>query len=348
MKFALHIISGTIKTLIGMFILFIIVAWALEFRPQDFENLEISSPQTISIPQSDTISILSWNIGYCGLGEDMDFFMDGGTQTRASHETTQQNLEAIITTLEEIDADIVLLQEVDIKSTRSYYIDQKEAITTAFSDYYSFFAYNFKTFFVPIPIEDPVGRAYAGLLTLSKFEPTDAIRMQYPVSDKWPARIFNLKRAAAICQVEISGQEVAIANTHNSAYDNGTARQEENEALSQLLYSQQYKSTKSIVGGDWNQIPPNYTLDQRAAADPYYIPIAVAADYMSSTHEWVADTSRASMRYLDKPLVGDGSDKMAITDFFLVPKDVQIISIEAIDCGFENSDHQPVLLKLVL
>lgn len=344
MKRTLKVIFGAI---FAAPILFFSAIYILEFRPAELEVLEVFAPRNIPETKSDTISILNWNIGYCGLGSEMDFFLDGGQLTRDSREATQQNLFAVIEALKEIDADIVLLQEVNRRSKRSYNIDQKEAITAELSDYYNFFAYNFKTFFIPIPLREPLGRAEAGLLTLSKFEPQNARRMQYPVSGSFPSRSLDLKRAATICEVEIDGQRVAIANTHNSAYDNGLARQNENAALENLLGGEPYASIKSLVGGDWNQIPFGYELAKNAASDPYYRPIEVGADYMAATHRWAADTSRPSMRYLDRPLMNDGSDKFAITDFFLVPKNAQVVSVETLDRGFENSDHQPVLLKIV-
>lgn len=40
----------------------------------------------------DTVTCTSWNIGYCGLGANMDFFYDGGNQVRTSEEKTEKNL----------------------------------------------------------------------------------------------------------------------------------------------------------------------------------------------------------------------------------------------------------------
>lgn len=326
--------------------IFLGLSLALEFRPANIEELETIAPAKLTTHSEDsTLTILAWNIGYCGLDKDMDFFFDGGTRTRTSKQQTEHNLEQIISTIKDIDADIVLLQEVDTRASRSYKINQKQAITSALEEYYSSFAYNFKTFFVPKPIANPLGRVEAGLLTLSKAKPLEAQRLQYPVSDKLPLRMFNLKRAALISKIEIGKDTIIIVNTHNSAYDNGTARRQENAALEELLKT---KTHSSIVGGDWNQIPPSYTLSPLAASDPNYTPISVNPSFMSNSHAWAADLSVESLRYLDKAYKADGNDKTAITDFFLVPKSAEVISIKTLDYGFENSDHNPVLLTIKL
>lgn len=348
MKRLARLILLVAATVLCALAIFVLMAYVLEFRPKDIEAVDVLEAQRASVVQrSDTVSVLCWNIGYCGLGRDMDFFLDGGTKTRTSKDATLENLEAIIQNIKTLDVDIVLLQEVDIKSRRSYRINQREALLHALQGYNSAFAFNFKSFFVPIPLNNPLGSAQAGLMILSKFDMSRAQRVQYPVSEKFPSRSFNLKRALLSCVVDINGRDVIIANTHNSAYDDGLSRKKENDALAELFLSADYSEHPSIIAGDWNQLPPNYKLSDLAASDTNYRPIEVAPDFLIDTHHWVADTSRASMRYLDKPFRVDGSDKLAITDFFLVSNDLHVLSVETLDLGFENSDHQPVLMKVV-
>lgn len=51
---------------------------ATEYRPDDVEYI---SANTLGEPESigDTVRLVTWNVGYCGLGENEDFVMDGGT-----------------------------------------------------------------------------------------------------------------------------------------------------------------------------------------------------------------------------------------------------------------------------
>ena len=61
---------------------------------------------------------------------------------------------------------------------------------------------------------------------------------------------FNLK----------NGKQLIVINTHNSAYDGGELKKKEMAYFKQYIVERICKG--NYVGwGDWNQIPPGYTLD---------------------------------------------------------------------------------------
>lgn len=93
--------------------LFIAVSWAVEYRPGERETT-ICCPEGEIVPLPDTLTILSWNIGYAGLGDNMDFFYDGGRRVRDSRERTARNLKEIVETISRVNPDLALLQEVDL------------------------------------------------------------------------------------------------------------------------------------------------------------------------------------------------------------------------------------------
>ena len=62
---------------------------------------------------SDTLELLTWNIGYAGLGEEADFVADGGRHWRTGSRTTvERNLAAIVERLRAEEPDVLLLQEL--------------------------------------------------------------------------------------------------------------------------------------------------------------------------------------------------------------------------------------------
>ena len=63
---------------------------------------------------TDSLKIVTWNIGYGGLGGNMDFFYDGGTRIRDTKARSLENLKGILAEMKALDADIYLLQEVEI------------------------------------------------------------------------------------------------------------------------------------------------------------------------------------------------------------------------------------------
>ena len=108
---------------IGIILLAIVVLVALFFgyltitqlNPETEQaTLQTENAATKTITAGEPITVLSWNIGYAALGEESDFFMDGGQQTRPeSSAVVEKNLAGIVETVLEQNADFTILQEVD-------------------------------------------------------------------------------------------------------------------------------------------------------------------------------------------------------------------------------------------
>ncbi len=104
-------VAATALAAAGVLLLFFAVSRIAEFRPSAVETTVFDTAAPDPLP--DTITLLSWNIGYAGLGDDMDFFYDGGRKVRGERRRTEKNLMEIIAALQSAGADIILLQEVD-------------------------------------------------------------------------------------------------------------------------------------------------------------------------------------------------------------------------------------------
>lgn len=106
----------------------LLFAWLTitEYRPDPVTELDVvSSEEGSLIPSDRELSIMSWNIGYAGLGEDSDFFMDGGTGVQsADKEQVLEYLGGVEDVLDDMWPDLIMLQEVDVDSTRTYHIDE--------------------------------------------------------------------------------------------------------------------------------------------------------------------------------------------------------------------------------
>lgn len=250
--------------------LFIAVSWAVEYRPGERETT-ICCPEGEIVPLPDTLTILSWNIGYAGLGDNMDFFYDGGRRVRDSRERTARNLKEIVETISRVNPDIALLQEVDLDSRRSYRIREVDTLRAAFPGYTLAFAYNYKVCWVPVPLRAPLGRVQAGVVTLSRYAPVSTVRYGYPSAFGFPVRLFNLKRCLLEAEfVTRGGDTVWIGNTHNTAYDTGGMRSDEMRFLGELLRAASLRGVRSVTGGDWNQYPPGYEPFRGRAVEPLF------------------------------------------------------------------------------
>ena len=149
-------------------IIFVGVLTITEYKPDDSESLEVTSGSTfgknttgsdkLSPSVGDSISIVTWNLGYGSLGANADFFMDGGDSVYTSTaKQVNDNMEAITSELNSLAADIFLLQEVDERSSRSHKINEADILREKLPSYTSSYAYNYKTLMVPYPLP-PIGR----------------------------------------------------------------------------------------------------------------------------------------------------------------------------------------------
>ncbi len=326
-----------------------------DYRPAPLENVELICAGTDSIKTGayaisleDTLSFYTWNIGYGGLGAEQDFFFDGGKMVRPSKELNQKYMNEIMANIQSMDSvDFMLFQEVDKSSKRSYFQDQVKAIIEACPRYCSGYATNYKSQFVPQPVSNPYGRCFGGILTLSRINyPAKASRFALAPDASWPTGLFMLKRCYMEFRYPLSnGKELVVINQHLSAYDDGTVKQRQLDTLKMKLLSEYEKGNYVIVGGDWNTYPPGYTSNLREKGKDGIVEKSMDANYPAAGWKYVYDGSIGSNRKLYEPYIKGKTDEVVI-DYFLLSPNVYSISVQTVDLGFENSDHQPVYMKV--
>ncbi len=330
-----------------MYLLFTLILlfgylFVTEWKPQTVECESFNSSE-VALP--DTIVVVSWNIGYGGLDEQMDFFYDGGKNTRTTESRTRENLNIILKRLKALNnADFILLQEVDFDSKRSYYIDEYDFFTQSLSEEYPYAtrALNYSSKFVPIPLSDPMGRVNSGLVTLSKYGFARAVRYQYPTEVGLPNRFFDLKRAMLSVGVALEGGDTLwVNNTHNTAFDSGDMRSREVAYIGDIVERQSI----SITAGDWNSTPPGYEATREALENDYFSPHPLSREDLPRRVE-IAVGATESVRYLDRPYVKNESTT-TLVDFGIFTCDFELKNCEVLDLGFKNSDHNPVIITLL-
>ncbi|MBE0649927.1 MAG: hypothetical protein IH595_03700, partial [Bacteroidales bacterium] len=85
-KYILITIAGIFALAFFTCLVFFLVSMLTEFKPGPQEALIPRGNPKGKIVQDSIISILSWNIGYAGMGAETDFFYDGGKMVRPSRE----------------------------------------------------------------------------------------------------------------------------------------------------------------------------------------------------------------------------------------------------------------------
>lgn len=320
-----------------------------EYHPDTTETLKIDNNQ-IHKPDSGQISILTWNIGYGGLGKEMDFFYEGGKLVRPTEEQSEKYIQGISQFLGIHDAvDIMLLQEVDFKSKRSYKANELIILQEKLPAYGSDYAANYKSAFVPVPFSEPMGKVFSGLVVFSKFEIEDANRIATPGSHAWPKRLFTLKRCFTVSRIPIDNSEkqLVVINVHNSAFvDEEEFRKAELELLRENLLKEFEAGNYVIAGGDWNQNPPDFDKEQiKKYKSRENWPIE--NDYLPADWTWSWDPSLPTNRDVKTPFELQ-TTQCTILDYFVTSPNIDVVNIQTIDLDFEYSDHQPVIINLKL
>ncbi|HNX06506.1 MAG TPA: hypothetical protein PKL96_02875, partial [Bacteroidales bacterium] len=96
-----------------------------DYQPLPVEETMIYNRKPTRLIDSVPLTFISWNIGYCGLSKEMDFFYDGGSMVRPDKNMLQKNLNGVFDFLSTNDSvDFLLIQEIDSSSRRSYYTNQ--------------------------------------------------------------------------------------------------------------------------------------------------------------------------------------------------------------------------------
>ena len=323
---------------------------ATEFRPEPVESLDFltHSDEAATIPNDTELKILSWNVGYAGLGKDSDFFMDGGKDARSADQATvQEYLAGISGVINGWEYDFVMLQEVDTDSSRTYGINEAKALAFGTSS----FAFNYSCPFVPVPVP-PLGKVNSGLLSCSAYEVSEAERLSLPCPFSWPLRIANLKRCLMVSYlpIENSDKQLVLVNLHLEAYDDGEGKIAQTNQLREFINSEYQKGNYVIAGGDFNQtFPGSLEVYPMLKAD-FWTPGVLDDSLLPEGWRFAYDTAAPSCRLLNQPY--DPSDventQYYVIDGFILSPNVELNEVHTLDLAFEDSDHNPVELSVTL
>lgn len=332
----------------GMYTISIITyASITDWIPRERIPLISKSPKTIVAPL--TFKLLTWNLGFGGLGEETDFFYDGGKTVIQKEKICRKNIDGAKSFLKaNTDIDFILLQEVDSCSRRNHRINMVEEIEANMPEYSSAYALNYNVDFVPVPHGNPLGETRSGLLSLSKYATVNVERVAFDTQFEWPRQLFFLDRCVIKQTIPLeNGKKLILMNTHCSAYDvKGDFVAAEIQKMVDLGEIESKKGNYVIIGGDWNQIPPDYT-PLKPNSETNYNEFKLTNEQIPNGWKWVADVTIPTNRKLDIPYQ-KGVSYTSVIDHYLVSKNVRVKNIAVQNLNFQFSDHQPVLLEVEL
>ena len=350
MKKLLKFIGGVLLLVVLLAAAFIGYLTVTEYRPDKVEPLTVENAAD-KVFDKDSFTVLTFNAGYCALGKDSDFFMDGGTQVRPdSARTVEESFQWLCEFLNDTAPDFTLLQEIDSGSTRSYGIDEMTGLYETL-DTSASYAYNYKCDFVPYPWP-PIGKVRSGLMTTTDYKVSEASRVSLPCPFSWPVSAANLKRCLLVSRVPIddTDKELVLVNLHLEAYDDGEGKAAQTSQLLTLLNNEYARGNYVIAGGDFNQSFPDAEFSYPNTHPENYLPGSLNEKDLKDGWRYAWDTSAPTCRLLNQPYDPTDTEgtQYYVIDGFLVSPNLEIESVKTLDEGFEYSDHNPVLLTVSL
>lgn len=348
------ILKATLVFFLVLLILFggyLIFMFVTDYKPDKITSITVNQDKSEKVEKNKPLSIMTFNIGYCGLDDKQDFFMDGGTGSRSvSKKKTLDNLNGIIDFMNSNKQSFIFLQEIDKKSTRSFYVNEVEQVEKSLDGYSSSFAINYKVPWVFLPIRKPHGAVESGVMSLSQYKIDSASRYQYSGREDYPRQLFDLDRCFLETRLPVEkGKELVLINSHLSAYDKGgKVRKQQLGFLKDYIIKEYNKGNYVVVGGDWNHALPetDSKLFKTEQSWPDWLK-KLPDDFTPEGFKWGVDKSIPTNRSIDIPYK-EGINFTSVIDGFLVSPNIDIKKVTGYDLKFKNADHNPVSMEFLL
>ncbi|MCQ2545396.1 MAG: endonuclease/exonuclease/phosphatase family protein [Clostridia bacterium] len=331
----------------------IYVAYVLIFTDRvGDQKLEVRNPVEPMAQVQQNYDIISWNIGFGAYTADYDFFMDGGTQSRAvSEEALDANMEDISRTLAGNNADFYMIEEVDTDSTRSYHVDERPYLHNALKDYTYSFAQNYNSAYLMYPLSKPIGASESGIMTFSKYQMTSSLRVEVPI-DPGITKVLDLDRCYTVSRLPLEGTDknLVLYTLHFSAYSaDGSIATKQMKIMLRSMQKVYEKGNYCIAGGDFNK-------DLLGDSSKYFgvdigdytwaQPIEMSLFDGTGLRLVAPDPDKPSVRSPDSAF-HDGQLVLTV-DGFIASENVDVESCKVLYNGFAYSDHNPVKMSFVL
>lgn len=328
----------------------LLINTASDYKPEGGSISTLKFNHLKPASTDDTLSVLSWNIGYAGLGGETDFFYDGGSMSRPEKEDFLRYQAGILENLKVLgEVNFFLLQEVDINSKRSYNSNQYDLIEGHLPLHKGFFVKNYDVAFVPMPVFHPMGNVESGISLFSNKKAIESSWGAYDMDKSWPLGLFLPDRcySVTIFETDTTGS-LYVFNTHNSAFDDGSQRDSQLEQLYAEMIKAFEEGNYVIAGGDWNLNPCDYKNVGFESGDiPFIMNNLQVVCGPNARWQIAYDPAYPTNRDLSSPYE-NGKTYTSILDFFVCSPNISILETTTLYDGFANSDHHAVYLRCKL
>ena len=345
MKKVLKFSGIVVGVLLALVIIFFFFAAATEYKPKDKEDVEFVS--ALDVMEKESFDIVTLNMGYAGLGEEMDFFMDGGEGVNPeSEERVRENLTGIEKMLDLTNPDFYFIQEIDKDSSRSYHIDETEYIQKEYAS--RAYAQNYVCKWVPYPVAHMIGSVDSGIMTLSTYKMDSAERISLPNNQSWPKSMFMLKRCMLVNRIPIkdSDKQLVLVNFHLEAYDDDKTKTEPTKVVVDFIKQEYAKGNYVVAGGDFNQSFPGAEEAFPTISGDMWRPGKIDPAMFPEGWEVCYSLDAPSCRSINQPFTGLEGHHTFCLDRFILSPNLKCDIVVTINCNFKDTDHNPVYMRV--
>ncbi|MEO0539687.1 MAG: endonuclease/exonuclease/phosphatase family protein [Cyanobacteria bacterium P01_A01_bin.105] len=287
----------------------------------------------LTIPASDTFTVVSYNIGYLS-------GLTNNVAVNRSADLFEANLQQAIQTLQGLGADLIALQEIDLAAKRSYDVNQVDALATALDLPVGAVNINWDKNYVPFPYWPPTahfGRILSGQAVLSRYPiaRNDRIVLEKVASRPFFYNALYLDRLAQVTEVQLGDRSLILINLHLEAFDNPT-RLAQTQVVKDLAerYAQDYPV---LLVGDFNSAVNRpeegeiKTIEVLAESSLLTPAIALARHSDADQATFPADAPQHKLDYI-----------------FYTPATLEMLTARVVTEAGPASDHLPIAMTFRL
>ena len=289
---------------------------------------------------TDTLSVMTWNIGYGALGKNADLVVDKGKSLRAlSASDISAAAARIAAHLARQSTDVICLQENANAGFLTRGVPVRNVIEAALGDRINLFWTDMRSVLVPSYFHIAHGMSVHARV---KLQSCDAVL--FPQDDTHYFGGLKKFYGGQISRFRIKDEERdwVVFNIHLSAFDpDARSRLDQLQDLLSLAQREYQKGHFVVLGGDWNMRLT--ATDFAHQTDEKKLSVTMDFPHAALGEGWTLaiDPKTPTVRSLNKSYVA-GENYTTIIDGFVCSPNVAVTEISTADLGFENSDHHPV------
>ncbi len=286
----------------------------------------------------DSFTVVSYNLGYLsGLANN--------TTTKPKRAFFKANQAQAIAALKSVNPDIVAFQEIDFGASRSYGVNQAEAIAQALELGAGAIAINWDKNYVPFPYWPPsahFGKILSGQAVLSRFPILKNSRtvLQKVAGNNFVYNAFYLDRVLQISEIDVNGKTLVVMNVHLEAFDERT--RVEQTRFVRSLAEEYAQSNPVILVGDFNSALNRGTFTTATGENLGETQFSIKAMIASESLDPVVPQSEWNSRVTFPA----NSPEYKLDYIFYTPSTLKVTDTQVVSAAGEASDHLPLMTTL--